>query len=257
MFCILKSENRKKSLFKKNEPFSVKRTVIPDKAVFDEITLYYYRGKADWQALRRRIGGLYGATLFSDGFIPEKGSRIFEYKSERLRSFMKMNTAVEILEKSKKSPQSLSVAVIDRAGEYQSCVEKVIRCAAGITVMTENTEGYSLFAEKMLMKYGAAIRLFPPSDAKFSADLTVNLSSPSQADFLFSRPTGSIKMNGGSFTVPDLYRQYLPDGVDGYAFLSALFSLCFVTELCGMKFRSLILGGREISLETLDTEGIF
>jgi hypothetical protein len=252
---------RKRRLFHKNPPYSASRTVIPKTAVFETLTVYRYGRKVDWAAVRRHLKSFSKAVILAQNCEPDAGSGIFEFRSDRLLALMLINTAGKILSLSQTQARHISLVIADRTGEYSAFVSGLVGYAGRITVFTENTQRYSYFASEMLDTFGAVITVTcqPPDLAR--SDIFINLSQSGEKPLSVTLCGGTKQLRQGRITCPENLALYKPKNAETYSYLSALYSLCSVSEPAKLCFDSMIIGSREISLQSaakmLDTERFF
>lgn len=204
-----------------------------------------HRGKIPWKEIEENSLCRHFILPF-DTKSDEGGIR--EYEPKLLPEIMFFNSAVDYIERKNLPPSKITVTTVDLKGSHAEKVEKLIKFASNITVVTEETEVYKRLSKKLMADYGISLVIRNRNDEIGSTDSffidyegeTVPLSF---SGTVFSKKKKHL-LNGkalspGGFTMPDEYEKLWQKNTDKLHFASALFELCDVKELGDMMFDEL------------------
>lgn len=253
MFCVLSIKERKKRLFHSNPPYKAEKTVIPKTAVFEKLTVYSYRKRVDYRAVKEHLKAFSKSVIFSNGTVAPVESGIFGFSSSDLKAHMTFNSAVALLENIK-NKKRLSLVLADKTGEYSLFLEKAVSLAGNVTVMTDNKLRYGFAAEEVYEKLGAVVKIVPFDSKTDNCDFFVSLSASGKSPLSLSVKNTSqnsfIRLEGRDFTLPDRIKQYMPESVNAYSFASALFSLSGVKELGSICYDTFSVNSRIVTFSS-------
>ncbi|MBE6836250.1 MAG: hypothetical protein E7515_08405 [Ruminococcaceae bacterium] len=253
MFCILKTEKRKKRIFHKNPPYNAVKTVIPKTAVFEELTVYSYNNRADYYAVKEHLKAFSKSVIFENETFLPKESGIFEYSSNDLKAQMTFNSACYLLEKYK-GKNRLKLTVIDKTGNYSALLERLVMLAGQIDVITGDVFRYRYVADEIYENFGAVVNVRDRKSKAEYADITVSLSADGEYPLSITLRSRADKklysLVGESFSLPEKIAKYKPENVENYKFASALFSLSGLKKLGEMKYDTFTLNSRTVTLDS-------
>lgn len=264
MFCVLNVKERKRRIFHGNPPYKSEKIIIPKTAVFEKLTVFSYGKKIDYRAVKEHLKSFSKSVVFCEGVVLSADSGIFEYRSDELKAYMTFNSAVRLLD-AVKNKKRLNLVLADKTGDYSLFLERAVLLAGNVTVFTDNSLRYQFAADEVYENYGAIVNI-KPFDSKMSdCDVFISLSSSGRYPLSICVKNisqgGFVRLQGDGFTLPERIKKYIPDSVNCYSFVSALFSLSAVRELGSICYDSFLVNSRPVSVSSafkmLDTLLIF
>lgn len=229
MFAVVKFSDPPKGFFKKLfSGFSKKRIYTENVSVapgvfFFILTCSFTPDRADWDLLQDCAGAAKSRIIFPENVIvPERFMRI---SFEKLRKKAFIETALKILENQKCE----CVTIDDREGFYVNDIEKFVKLAPLIRVVTNHPERYDSVSEKIMEESGATILMSDENTDLGSTWLVTyrggawhghRIKAITAADVCYGAEK-LIRLSNLKFA--DEYLELVPDGINSEKFLSALF----------------------------------
>lgn len=177
-------------------------------------------------------------------FLPE-GSPLGKLDATAFCGQIALNTALQILDKSRIPLYARSAGLIDEHGTCQDSAAQLVKYCPCVKVYTRDREQYQAFCEEMLTQYGAVVAVTEDlsaledvclivSPAVFEMPQEVQLRTP----ILLSHPSDGNGYLIHSFTplLTEEILQQIPDGVVATDFLAAAFrfnKLPSLSTFCG------------------------
>lgn len=229
MFAVVKFSDSPKGFFKKLFSVFSRKTVYNEKVsvapgvFFFMLTCSFTPDRADWDMIEESAGAAKSRIIFPENVnVPE---RFMRNSFEKLRKKAFIETALKIL----KNQECECVTIDDREGFYVNDIEKFVKLAPLIRVVTNNPERYDSVSEKIMEDSGATI-LMSDENTDFGSTWLVTYSGGAwhgediraitAADICFGAKK-LIRLSNLKFA--NEYSKLVPDGINSEKFLSALY----------------------------------
>ena len=249
---------------KRSETVESERIIIPGVSAFNVITAYSRKGRVDFENVVKAAGRTAGYIVAGENaFLPADDERLAFYYGEKLYENMLYNTALELITRSGRKPNTVSALLVDKNAVFVSEIGRLVEKAASVTVITDKNGIYENAAKKIFAEYGASIIVRSGLISVKNVDIII---SPGLCEDKTIRGTITVNnikkhispvFRAGDFDFPLEYAKYKPSGVEKRDFASALYEFGSADELGKKSFRSLTVNSNEISLlsasKTLDT----
>lgn len=229
MFAVVKFSEEPRGFFKKlifkfsqRKVFTEKVSIAPG-VFFFMLTCSFTPDRADWDLIEECAGAAKSRIIFPENVsVPE---RFMRSSFEKLRKKAFIETALKIL----KNQKSECVTIDDREGFYINDIEKFVKLAPLIRVVTNNPERYDSVSEKIMEESGAALLICNENTDLGSTWLITYSGGVWHGDRIRAITAADICYGAEKLIrlfcleFDDEYLELVPDGVNSEKFLSALY----------------------------------
>ena len=152
-------------------------------------------------------------------------SNIRLFEPQVLPLLIMLNTAVIYLKRGEAAKNKL--LIIDRNAVLPEFIERVVMCAARITVVTDCPEKYYPCMADLMEKYGAGIKVCNQPDSKVKYDVAVTFDEAANARACLD----AAEITAEKIRIPDETVRMCPDKIDKLLFVCALFECSGLLKL--------------------------
>ncbi len=246
MFCVLKVQKRRNTLFEKvfgsfiKDEYDVQTIPVFKGAPFYLMNITLGKRGMCWEDVITAVGKCSSRLVTNCEIALPQNVNVGLFKSEVLYDKMMKNTFIQILENNDTKNHPVSVSISDEKAEYTEFTKRLSLYASTLTIATQNKEKYFSVCEEITENIGLCPVLKTDFDnAKVKINTCKNIMTIDyDGQFL------NID-NGENFTVPQIYENLLPDGVNKYDFYSALYELCGVFSLGNCIFENIYVNNEK------------
>lgn len=240
MFCAVKLiQSKEHGLFQKIKSRFFSTSPIPQQINLKSYAPYYYleitreQCGENFEHLAEIIGRCARFIVPVGDMIIDDNRYVSKYRPTKFPSIMLLNSFKDII-KIKKSPK-LSIAIKDEKGEYTDFIKELVKYAAIIKIYTDNHYSYERIFDELYEKFGASIILCHTENINFNCDFTLLLGADECKIVENKEGVCKVLMLNG-LELPLEYEKLRPPQTDKLLFASALYELCGVKKLEGMKY---------------------
>lgn len=197
--------------------------------------LEVFRGKngIDWERVSGKCGRYSSRVIVPSGISLPDNIRISAFKPSFFPSRLCLNTALEILDTVKLSPDSFTLSLCDYDGRFVDELHRLIPLCSSVKVITGRIEKYIPVCTEILEKTGASIMLRSSFEKSSKRDAVIFCDGEkdefSSADIIFSAEKeirGRTTVIGSDIVLLEEHKSVIGDGIDSVFFASALSELC-------------------------------
>lgn len=216
--------------------------------------------KIKWKQIGLMTGGLGKKLVLSNRLELPEGSSLKSYKAKRFSELVLINTAVEILKKSKISFYNMSLGIFDRCATRTSLAEIAVKHLPSVKIVTDYPERLKIFSKEMMSEFGAAVviskELSSLNDCcflvAFDSIETDELSKKSPIilqNVSTEESNESILIGMNEVELPEFLAEDCPEDIDKIDFMSALYEINRCSNLRHTQAANLLFNGKIISKE--------
>lgn len=243
MFCVLSVRERNKTLFERVfgkllvDDYSVKTIPVYKGAPFFTLDITTSKKEINWENVIFAVGKCASRLILnSDLKIPDN-MNVGIFKSQTLYNKMMKNTILQILENNKN--KLFPISVMDKNAENTEFTKQLSQYASSMSIFTLNKENYSNICEEITDETGMCPVLKNDFD-----DLKIKINADTLTMTIYNNENINIS-SGVDFSVPTIYENLMPEGIDKYDFYSALYELCGVFSLGDNIFDTIMVNNEK------------
>lgn len=239
MFAVVKIIEQEKSFWSKfkRPGITSERVNLPNGEYFFIITAEKKGDKVPFKEILDFSGNLRDSLLFENGFRFEKDWNYSPFKSDALSKKLLFDLAVSHLQKTQPNPINTKICICDNEGIYKKGLHRVVKFASGIHIVTKDRSLYEREIKKLLYEYGISVTASINFDASAkNCNVVISHFSrgiPLTFDGVIFTNEKRPFINARVFSVQNVdlsfeYEKLRPEGIDRFAFASALYEKCNV-----------------------------
>lgn len=240
-------KHRFRNLFIK-EKIITERIPLPENEYFYKLKVPAHKGRIPYDKIRKIASGVNDGLIFPESFIPPEEEGMKLYSPKYFKEMMLFNSAVFMLEKSVFEPTQTVITLIDKKGVLAGEISRLVKYAAEIRVVTDNTRPYEIVSRKILEQCGLSILV---SSMLSSISREGIIISPKISEIPLSFKgiviTGERRflpfarvLTGTGISTDEFYRSLCPLNIPEREFLSALCEVCFIASLRKTRYEKLV-----------------
>lgn len=243
MFCVLSVRERNKTLFERIfgkllvDDFSVKTIPVYKGAPFFTLDITTSKKEINWENVIFAVGKCASRLILNGDLKIPDNLNIGIFKSQTLYNKMMKNTFLQILENNKN--KLFPISVKDKNAENTEFVKQLSQYASSMSIFALNKEKYNNICEEITDETG----MCPVLRSDFD-DLKIKINTETLAMTVHNNENVNIS-SGVDFSVPTIYENLLPDGINKYDFYSALYELCGVFSLGDNIFDTIMVNNEK------------
>lgn len=252
MFCVLKINKRKQTVFEKifggllKDEYNVSTIPVFKGAPFYLLEICIGKRGVDWEKVLLFVGKCASRLLVNCNLeIPDE-MNIGMFKSKLLYDTMMENTFLNILKNNTDKHNLKTVSVLDEKAEHTDFVENLSSFSLTLSITTGEKEKYQNICNKIMERTG----LCPTVLGEF-ADGEVKINTESNVMTVKHNGEFINISSGEDFSVPPIYENLLPEGVSKYSFYSALYELCGVFSLGECIFDTILVNNEKKNVQDI------
>ncbi len=249
MFYILDIKKRDNTLFEKlfgcffRDEYDIQTIPVFKGAPFGVVSVTVGKRGVCWENVMEILGKCAQRLVVSDKIILPPNMNIGVFKSNILYDKMMKNSFVQILKNNHLEKHPLPISILDESGKNAEFTKELSNYAKTLSITTQNKEKYFHICDEITEETGMC-----PTVSENFADAFVKINTNENTMTV----NGYLNIsNGLDFTVPEIYENLLPKGIDKYEFYSALYELCGVFSLGDMIFDYVIVNNEKKRLTSL------
>ncbi len=221
------------------------RNEVPEGLPFFTVKIKKHRGQYPFAYASAVMGSLSNRVIFQKGETIPEDCPFMTFEGNALYGQMLINTAAEYIAGLSLDPTRLRILVIDPKADFTDRLEQLLPYSSQLSVITDNAEAYDWCRHRLMDKYGVCLHICGAfTTAMKDFDFVISPSSEAVPAFFGGTLISTEKKNamlGRSLvcegvTLPDEYRDIMPEGIDESSFGAALYELCAVKKLADMTF---------------------
>lgn len=229
MFCVLNVRRRENTFTERlfgrfiKDDYSLKTVPVLKGAPFFVLTATVGKNGADWEMVESLVGKCAKRLLVQEGISLPNNDNIGVFKSNMLYKKIAENTFVEILRNNRINKSPKTVCISDNRANNTAFLSKISHYAKELNVITSAKEKYDEASSNIMKDSGLTVSFL---SSRKNEQIFIDLDNSTMN---IRCENGVLNIaNGSDFTVPEIYRSLLPNGIDKYDFYSALYELCGV-----------------------------
>ncbi len=241
---IVKSQNNSffekfKSVFK---PYDIYTDIISR----NDIKILYIkyiqkRKKVNFKKIYECTIG-YPKTIICSDKISLENTSFKRFKSNDFNVVMMKNFIMDILKSSDIAPSRLKISFYDPNAEYPLFAEELLDYTSQLTIVSNMPRFYENESERYMNEHGISVIVSNSVSKLMPCDILIAPSEikciipTASSSLIFTSYRPSVPVSGTVMTqyIPEFpyeYSDLKPDFVDGFYFLSALYTMCGLTKL--------------------------
>ncbi len=226
MFSVLNTVETNQRFFRKKK-CRVEALLSPVKsaAPFKVINVQCGKRGIDWHTVAAAAGCSARSMLVPEGVTVPHYSNVKLFEPEVLPLLIMLNTAAIELKRGEAAKNKL--LIIDRGAVLPNYIERVVMCAARITVVTDCPEEYYPCMSLLMEKCGAGIKVCNQPDSKVKYDVAVTYDEAANARVCLD----AKEISAEDIAIPDDCLRMCPDKIDVFLFVCALFECSGLLKL--------------------------
>lgn len=264
MFAVLNIRPKSEKLYKRMWEYAfpkkteILQTAVRNGAPFFTVCVSRVRGEIPWDDVAFYSGNCAERMLLPKGVIPPANSKVKAFVPKFLPQRVLFNTACELLARSEQSPVGKTITLIDNNAVLTREVNRLVPFGSAVRVVTNKTEDYELYSEKIMEDFGATLLLTDNIDSAADSNIIISPEGlpeeilPSKTCIVFSgkqQPSqGFVSVTGKDVNLQPCYRRIVPHGIDNDMFAAALFEKCGVISLGTLTYTRIHLYGTDTTL---------
>ncbi len=251
MFYVLKIQKRSNTVFEElfggfiKDRYDVRSVPVYKGAPFMTMTVTVGKRGVNWNDVSRILGKCALRLIVNECVTLPQNNNFGHFKSCALYDKMMKNTILQILDNSFKK-KTISISVADEKGKYTDFVKKLSQYADALTIATQNEKKYLELCEEITDECGLC-----PVLTEESKNSRIKINCDKNQMTIRCENRCYVLNCGSEFTVPEIYRKLLPNGVNKYDFYSALYELCGIFTLDELCFENIMVNNEKKSVSTL------
>lgn len=200
---------------------------------FAVLEVFRGRNGINWERVYQKCGRYSSRVIAPSGISLPENARISSFEPSYFPSRLCLNTALEILDTVKLSPDSFTLSLCDYEGSFTDELRRLTPLCSSVKVITGRIEKYIPVCTDILEKTGTSIILRSAFEKSSKRDAVIfcsgEKSEMTSADIVFSADKeirGRTTVIGSNTVLLERHKQAIGEGVDSVSFASALSELC-------------------------------
>lgn len=198
----------------------------------------------DWRSVSEKCGRYSSRIIAPRNICLPDINNLRRFIPRSVKPSLIFNTAAQIIENSRLSPEETTITLTDRNAVMASRVCRLLPLASHVRIITIRPEKYASACIKAMDEYGATLIVRPSyeamqdgNDIVICCDGVITPAMENAAVFSDRRKSGG-KLNfwGNGLALLPVHSETVPDNIDPLDFASALFELCGCTAYTNSTF---------------------
>lgn len=203
---------------------------------FAVLEIFNGKNGIEWKKVIEKCGRYTSRVIVPKGISLPENQRISPFIPSRFLYNLCLNTALEILDTVKLSPDSFVLTLCDREAKFTQELCRLVPLCSSIKVITEKIEKYIPVCTDILEKTGASVILRTSFEKSSKRDAVIFCGGEKNefvsADIVFAPDKtvrGKTTVIGSGVVLLEEHKSITGNGIDPVLFAGAL------TELCGSR----------------------